>query len=202
LDIQLQNYFYNFSTNTWLISEAMHSKLTYIFYVGIKAILAILGLISLIILARSTKNKKFKKWQKASLLMLLSLSIVPVITGQIKAHSNIYCPMQLEMYGGKYPHAQIFEPYSQEFIASNPRVGRCFPAGHASGGFALMMLFFCFKKRNSKIKGLALGLSLGWIMGIYQILRGEHFLSHTIVSMLLAWVLILIIQKIVSHYQN
>lgn len=39
--------------------------------------------------------------------------------------------------------------------------------------------------------GLMTGLTLGWIAGSYQILRGEHFISHTIVAMFIAWIIIL-----------
>ena len=37
--------------------------------------------------------------------------------------------------------------------------------------------------------GLALGLGFGGFMGLYQIARGEHFLSHTTATGLIAWLL-------------
>jgi membrane-associated PAP2 superfamily phosphatase len=38
-------------------------------------------------------------------------------------------------------------------------------------------------------RGLALGLGVGAWMGFYQIARGEHFLSHTLATGLIAWLL-------------
>ncbi|HRM99840.1 MAG TPA: phosphatase PAP2 family protein, partial [Aliarcobacter cryaerophilus] len=71
------------------------------------------------------------------------------------------------------------------------------PAGHATMGFSLMSLYFLFKKpRNQKI-ALAFGVTVGVLTGGYKILIGDHFLSHTIVTMILAWLVILIIHKLI-----
>ena len=42
-------------------------------------------------------------------------------------------------------------------------------------------------RRGQRI-GLALALSFGWSMGLYQMLKGSHYLSHTVITMLLAWI--------------
>ena len=39
---------------------------------------------------------------------------------------------------------------------------------------------------------LALGLGLGWWMGGYQMLKGAHYLSHTVTTMLVAWLVVLL----------
>ena len=41
---------------------------------------------------------------------------------------------------------------------------------------------------RAKKAGLAFGLGVGWFMGIYQMLVGAHFLSHTVTTMILAWI--------------
>ena len=33
-------------------------------------------------------------------------------------------------------------------------------------------------------------MTAGWVMGIYQMLKGAHFLSHTIVTMLIALIIV------------
>ncbi|MFT5110556.1 MAG: membrane-associated PAP2 superfamily phosphatase, partial [Pseudoalteromonas tetraodonis] len=74
----------------------------------------------------------------------------------------------------------------------NPRKpGHGFPAGHASGGFALMGLCVFGRTRRGITLGVAAGLSLGWILGSYQMLNGNHYLSHTVVTNLLAGILVL-----------
>ena len=55
-----------------------------------------------------------------------------------------------------------------------------------------MSLFFLFKKRKYQIRALIFALAIGWSMGIYKMLIGDHFLSHTIITMLIAWLIILI----------
>jgi membrane-associated PAP2 superfamily phosphatase len=38
-------------------------------------------------------------------------------------------------------------------------------------------------------RGLLIGLGLGGLMGLYQIARGEHMLSHTLATLGIAWFL-------------
>jgi len=60
-----------------------------------------------------------------------------------------------------------------------------------------MSLYFLVKKpRNQKI-ALAFGVTVGVLTGGYKILIGDHFLSHTLVTMILAWLVILIIHKLI-----
>ena len=127
--------------------------------------------------------------------MLLSFIIIPVLVAGAKYFTNVYCPYQLDIYNGLYPFVRVLESYPADFI--QPKVGRCFPAGHATAGFAFLGLFYAFRKRSFKISGLCIGLILGWTAGIYQMLRGQHFLSHTLFSMIAALTLICIINKLV-----
>jgi membrane-associated PAP2 superfamily phosphatase len=75
---------------------------------------------------------------------------------------------------------------------------RCFPAAHASGGFALLSLYFLFKKRRNRRLALGFALTLGWLMGGYKMVVGDHFISHTLITMELAWLLI----NFVAFFEN
>ncbi|MBD3841537.1 MAG: phosphatase PAP2 family protein [Campylobacterales bacterium] len=86
--------------------------------------------------------------------------------------------------------------YSLEY-ATKPQIA-CWPAGHASGGFALLSLFFLFRSQKNKIKAITLALVLGWSMGIYKMMIGDHFLSHTIITMLLAWIIVNLVNLFLS----
>jgi len=77
----------------------------------------------------------------------------------------------------------------------------CWPAGHASGGFALLSLFFLFKTKKNRYIALIGALTVGWSMGVYKMLIGDHFLSHTILTMILAWLIVLVIKKMID-YEN
>ncbi|HIP14233.1 MAG TPA: PAP2 family protein, partial [Sulfurimonas autotrophica] len=39
---------------------------------------------------------------------------------------------------------------------------------------------------------------VGWSMGLYKMIIGDHFFSHTLITMILAWFIILLIVKIVN----
>jgi membrane-associated PAP2 superfamily phosphatase len=105
--------------------------------------------------------------------------------------TGVYCPCEIERYGGEMPYVRLFETVPPEIVAV--KRGRCFPAAHASGGFALMAFAFAGARR---LRNAWWGLGWGWILGLYQMARGVHYLSHTVVSMLVAWVLILLIARL------
>jgi len=94
-------------------------------------------------------------------------------------------------FGGRQvPHVRVLEHYPADFLArrAGSQIGRgcSFPAAHASGGFALFAFFFILPGRW-KWAGVVLGLGAGWSMGVYKMLIGDHYLSHTLITCLFAW---------------
>ncbi len=142
-------------------------------------------------------NNFFTKNRHRFFLIFLGLSLIPLIAGNIKKFTNIYCPAQLEIYDGDKPYVRIFETYPSDF--QQIKKGQCFPAGHAVVGFALMILFFAFTKKSHRLWGLASGLILGSITGFYQMAKGAHFLGDSLVSMLVCFLLAASIYKIYSQ---
>lgn len=193
IDIRLQDCFYLGDRQGWLIDY--HDALPhFFFYRGIKVLLATLGVVCVVMLLLSWRSPRRDRFRRGCLLMLLSLVFVPAILSGSRNLTNIYCPRQLQRYGGDKPYVKLFEPRPKP----SPR-GRCFPAGHASGGFALMMAYFALDLRRHKRLGLAVGLTVGWVMGLYQMMNGAHFLSHTVASMSGAWIIILAIVGLAGH---
>ncbi|MEJ2489584.1 MAG: phosphatase PAP2 family protein, partial [Sulfurovaceae bacterium] len=136
-----------------------------------------------------------KEYKRGLLIVLLSMMLVPATVGTLKTTTKVPCPHDIVHYGGSYPDVKVLDAYPKDFLhKSNVR---CWPAGHASGGFALMSLYFLFKTPKNKKRALIVAIVIGWIMGLYKMLLGDHYLSHTIVTMLLSWLLILIVVKIV-----
>lgn len=195
-DAELQNHFFIRETNFWMIDPALHNKLGIIFYQGLKSITMGCGILCLLYLLASFKISSFRACRKPVLILLLSLIFVPVIVASAKYITNVYCPYQLAMYNGINPFVRILDHYPEGFIQIKP--GRCFPAGHATAGFAFMALYFCFNDKRKKILGLSLGIFLGLTAGTYQMLRGQHFLSHTLFSMVASFMVILVIDYIIN----
>ncbi|MBN1550147.1 phosphatase PAP2 family protein, partial [bacterium] len=165
--------------------------LHFIFYTGPKALLIMLGIFCVLIGLLSLKDPLYKIYRRNCLLLCLSLILVPLAISGLKKATHVYTPEKTIRYGGKVPYIKVLEKYPADVKPQKP--GRGWPAGHASGGFSLMMLYFIFNKRSNKILGLLLGLAAGWTMGLYQTLNGQHYLSHSIVSMQISWIIILLI---------
>ncbi len=194
-DVRLQDRFYD---GGWLISPELHRVLSPFFYRGFKIFTATVGAFCLICFILSFKKEKLKAYRSAFLMLLLSILFVPAIVAGAKQITNQYCPKHIVRYGGVVPHVGVFESYPADFI--QVKKGKCFPAGHATSGFAFMGLFFCFATRRKRLAGLAFGIFAGWMTGTYQMLRGEHFLSHTLVSMIASWIVISAIYCLLKRF--
>ncbi|MFZ4714263.1 MAG: phosphatase PAP2 family protein [Bacteriovoracaceae bacterium] len=189
LDLKIQSFFF-LGNGQWLIDgNELWSRI--IFYHGPKVLLAIFGSIHIykIVYAKYKENKVLKD----SIQIVLALAIVPLFVSFLKANTGIPCPHQLKHFGGEEPFFPIFS------LIRGTR--NCFPGGHASGGFALVTLWHLVgHKKNGK--GLLLGLAVGWTMGLYQMMKGDHFLSHTLVSQEIAFLISLTLYQVLSKEQE
>ena len=200
IDVAFQDYFYHFDTQQWLIDKD-NPILRLIFYDGIKKVFILFVLSLLITLLFFRHTKTVQEYKQGLLIVLLSCLIVPLVVSALKATTNIPCPKDINHYNGNYPYVTILTSYPKDFQQQGKI--KCFPAGHASGGFALLSLFFLFKTKRNKRVALISVMILSWSIGTYKMLIGDHFLSHTVVTMLLAWLLILLIQSgVVTYYKR
>jgi membrane-associated PAP2 superfamily phosphatase len=193
LDITVQNFFYNFETKTWLIDKN-EPILKFFLYDGLKTALIIFAVAILFSLILFRKKAIIQKYKKGLMIVLASAIFVPLLIGSLKAITNTPCPCNIVNFNGTYPDIKVFDSYPKDFVQTSK--AKCWPGGHASGGFALMALFFLFKTSTNKKRALITGLVVGWSMGTYKMLLGDHFLSHTIITMIIAWLIILIIVKL------
>ena len=199
LDIFVQSFFYDFDKKSWLIDKN-EPILKFFFYEGIKNLLLLFGVIILFSLIFFRKHILVQEYKKGLTIVLLSAILVPSIIGFFKDITNTPCPCNIVYFNGTYPDKKVFDSYPKDFIQKSKV--KCWPAGHASGGFALMALFFLFKTPKNQKKALFVALIIGWSMGIYKMLLGDHFFSHTIITMLMAWLIILIIVKFIQTKQR
>ena len=172
LDHWFQGFFWD--GKEWLIPHG-HALGDALAYRGPK-VLIIIWAVLLILAAIFARRVRIR-----ALFFLACLALVPVISTQLRAVTHMATPLELTTYGGTFEHLLLFE------VKPTGYPSHAFPAGHASGGFALMGLYWILGTR--RWRGLALGLFVGFWMGFYQIARGEHFLSHTLATAALAWLI-------------
>ena len=192
IDIWVQDHFYNFATQQWVLDR--DEKITkFIFYDGIKKLLIISIVLLLAVLLLFRNSRLIQTYKQGLWVVCLSVLLVPLSIGSLKAITNIPCPNDITRYGGDYPHVTVLKRYPKDFHQTEKI--KCYPAGHASGGFALLSLLFLFKSRRNKRLAFVSVMIIGWSMGGYKMLIGDHFLSHTVMTMVLAWLIILLIAK-------
>ncbi len=196
IDILVQNLFYDFQFKLWLL-DRNNSVLKFIFYDGVKALYILFVLSLLITLIFFRKKSIVQKYKQGLIIVFASCVLVPLTIGGLKAVTNVPCPKDIQHFGGKYPHVTVLSSYPENFTQTKNI--KCYPAGHASGGFALMSLFFLFPYAKWKKTALIFAICLGWSTGTYKMLIGDHFLSHTVVTMLLAWLIILAVEYVITH---
>jgi membrane-associated PAP2 superfamily phosphatase len=200
VDLSVQDIFYNFSTHKWILLSS-EQPYKFIFYDGIKKLLIIIAVLFLLALIFFWKKRVIQEYKQGIIILILSAIFIPVIVGGLKKETNMPCPKNEIQYGGSYPRTAVWQSYPTEFKITHKRI-KCWPAGHASGGFALFSLFFLFKKRRNKLLGWSAGLLVGWSMGLYKMLIGDHFFSHTVITMILAWFIVLVIAKFVYSIKS
>lgn len=180
-----------FTHGVWLVSDAFHTSHKAVLYTGPKVLIGITGGVFFLLFAAlfhaRIKHATRSAWEKPALLVFLSIALIPLAAASLKALTGVHGPVDLQPYGGVFPHTGFVEQFARFGHGAG---GRSFPAGHASGGFALMAL--CrLPVSPAKRKALfLLGFTAGWGMGLYQMARGEHFLSHTLTTMFLALAII------------
>lgn len=184
VDVAVANFYFDPTSqtfpwkNTWFANDFMH--------VYIKHVIEILGgvIISICLLDLIYPIKKISQCLKLRLrFVAISATLIPTIIALLKAHASSHCPWDTEQFGGHYPHLKLFES-----LPATLKAGHCLPAGHASTGLwlAAFCIFWLPHAPRKAFFVFLLGLSVGFVLGWVQQMRGAHFLSHTLWSMWIA----------------
>lgn len=159
----------------WFLESVLHT--------GLKYALIVVALSTLLISFVGNIHKPLKVHQQRLFWVFMLMISSTTLISLLKQNSMHGCPNDLLPYGGDLPYLQLFDS-----LPIGASMGKCFPGGHASGGFALMAFYFAYRDVRPKFAQnmLLLSLTLGFVMGWAQMMRGEHFLSHNLWS---AWVI-------------
>ena len=199
VDVWVQSHFYNQNTHSWMLDKS-ETVLKFLFYDGIKFAIIIFNVALLFMLIIGYKKPLIKQHRRALIIIIASAIFVPLLVGSLKDVTNMPCPKNLERFGGDHPDTCVWEKYNNE-LCKMAKI-KCWPAGHASGGFALLSLVYIFGSFRGKAIAVAVAMSVGWSMGVYKMLIGDHFLSHTIITMIMAWLIILCIARLVDYVHD
>ncbi|GAA5783911.1 phosphatase PAP2 family protein [Chitiniphilus shinanonensis] len=166
--------------NTPLLANGLHS--------GTKMLCILVGVVMLGLWLMSFVDTRLRGHRRRAGWIFLGMLLSSTAVSVLKAHSIHHCPWDVVDYGGYAPHLALFE-----VLPPGISPGRCFPAGHASGGFALMAFYFGLRDSSPRQARLALwlGLGVGWAMGWFQTMRGAHFPSHTLWAAWVVWLVLL-----------
>ncbi|HEY1140307.1 MAG TPA: phosphatase PAP2 family protein [Lysobacter sp.] len=127
------------------------------------------------------------------LYLLVATALSTLLVSWMKTWSNVDCPWDVARYGGAHAYVGLFQ-----WRPAGMGQGQCFPAGHASGGYAWLALYFFLMAVKPRLRwlGLAAGLCAGLLFGISQQLRGAHFLSHDLATLAICWTCAVELQRV------
>lgn len=200
VDLWVQDRCYDFAARRWLV-DGQAPVPRALLYQGPKLALILFGVALLgLVLGpprwRAALGLPEAADRRALIVVLATLASGPVLIGLGKSVTNVFCPSEIVRYGGDVPYVSVTECFPP---GQRPaRRGHCFPAGHASGGFALVSLAGLARSRRGRLRGVAAGVLLGSTMGLYQMLKGAHYLSHTVVTALVTWLVFLGWQRLLA----
>lgn len=123
--------------------------------------------------------------RRERLQLALTVLASVLLVSLIKSFSDTSCPWDLAEFGGTVPYVSHWA-----WAVRDGGAGRCFPAGHASAAFAYLGGWFVLRRAMPRRAGvwLATAAILGGVLGLAQQWRGAHYMSHTLWTAWLCWV--------------
>jgi membrane-associated PAP2 superfamily phosphatase len=153
----------------------------------------LIGLALLLLAIGSHALPRLAPYRRGLWLLFLTLALGSLVVSVLKSLTHVDCPWDLQRYGGTRPYLSLYAAHP-----GNYAYGQCFPAGHASGGYGLLGLYFFLRhyRPDWKWYGLGLAIGVGLLFGIAQQLRGAHFLSHDLWALAICWLSALLLSRL------
>ncbi len=148
-----------------------------------KQLIIAIGLTALSLIIASLFKARVRCWRMPMSYLLTTMALVPALIATFKRISPVHCPWDMLRYGGDQAYLRTFD---HQFVPTE--FGHCFPAGHASGGFILLAMYFAALPFVKRPVGFLLpGVLIGWTFALGQQSRGAHFLSHDVWTLTICW---------------
>jgi len=181
-DLLLGDVLYGWQGGTWRLQDAWLTS--GLIHDQGRNVVGVALLTLLFAIALSHLSQAVRLYRKGLYYVLVSALITVAIVNLMKEVSALDCPWDLARYGGEKAYLSLFD---ERLAGQSP--GACFPAGHASGAYCWLGLFFLARHFWPRWRFEVLGgvLALGVVFGIAQQLRGAHFISHDLWTLYISW---------------
>lgn len=188
LDFDLIRPYYDVENKIFSLKSDLF--LTQVMHIGLRYFVISVASITLLLAVFGNKLKLSAQVRHQLIWSFAGMILSTLAVSILKSQSMHACPWDLTQFGGSSPYYPMLASLPIGEIG-----GHCWPAGHASGGFAIMAFFFPFRRSHPIFATitLAVSLMLGFAMGWAQMIRGAHFLSHTLWSAWVVWLVLLIL---------
>lgn len=180
VDFHLADALYRFQGDSWALRDAFIAE--DILHRGGRLMSQFMGGGVIMALIGSFLLPSLRTWRRPLTYLFLAVTASTLTVSVIKHLVSMECPWDLVRYGGDTPFIGLFDPRPPTMPDT-----ACFPAGHASAGYAWLALYFFLGATVPRWRwaGLGLGIVMGLVFGITQQLRGAHFLSHDLWTLML-----------------
>jgi membrane-associated PAP2 superfamily phosphatase len=181
-DFWWADHIYAWGGHAWAWQDGLLTQS--LLHVGGRKLSALAWLVLACLCLASCARAAWSPWRRPLFYLLLATAAATLLVGVLKRYTDMDCPWDLLRYGGTRPYVSLWQPRPASLPAA-----ACFPAGHASGGYGWVALYFFFRATRPawRWRGLAVGLGLGLLFGLAQQWRGAHFLSHDLATLAIAW---------------
>lgn len=165
-----------FPAHAWVLLDALGHR-------AAKSAL-IVGWVLLLLLAFASHwDTRVDRMRPVLWATVTAMAIGPTLVVSLKSINSIHCPWDLKEFGGA-AYA------THDWFVATSESGRCFPGGHAAGGFSLVALYFAGAAAEHKALqrwGLVSALGVGSTFSVIRIVQGAHFLSHNLWAAAIDW---------------
>jgi membrane-associated PAP2 superfamily phosphatase len=128
-------------------------------------------------------------WRRVLWATTAAMAAGPALVSTLKLFTGPRCPWDLAEFGGT-------AVATSDWLVRGVEAGRCFPGGHASGGFSLLAIYFAgvmLADPRLRRVGLVAGSGAGVAFSAVRMVQGAHFLSHNLWSAFVVWTVAMVI---------
>ena len=138
--------------------------------------------------------RQLPRRERVHLMLATLLTILGIWL--LKNRSLTSCPWELSEFGGVAAYVTHWR-----WGVADGGEGLCFPAGHASAAFAFLTGYFWLRERapRAALVWLTITVVAGTTIGLAQQVRGAHYMSHTLWTGWMSWVLAASLYLVLEH---